>query len=170
MGAYALTMDVGIDVPARDFGYGISTPAMKVANLDLMSRRQNYLTFAGILAVVGVVVMGFASLRTNKSADAPEGYPAPNSSTTLSRPVADGMKLCPYCAEEVRAAAMRCKHCQSDLPIIDALVETGSPHIRYEKGYYKVGGLDFDKLEEAQRCLAQWSGPPLEQFNAAAKG
>lgn len=30
-------------------------------------------------------------------------------------------KLCPYCAEEVKAAAIRCKHCQSDLPPSDGL-------------------------------------------------
>ena len=39
LGAHALTMDVGVDVPARDFGYGIATPAMRVANVDLMTQR-----------------------------------------------------------------------------------------------------------------------------------
>ena len=26
------------------------------------------------------------------------------------------VKLCPFCAEEIRAAAIRCKHCRADLP------------------------------------------------------
>lgn len=73
--------------------------------------------------------------------------------------LADGMKLCPYCAEEIKAAAMKCKHCQSDLPIVPAPVDTGSPHIKYYNGMYMVGGYTFDKLDEAQRCLAEWVGP-----------
>lgn len=35
-------------------------------------------------------------------------------------------KLCPYCAEEVKAAAIRCKHCQSDLPPSDDLAGAAS--------------------------------------------
>lgn len=71
-------------------------------------------------------------------------------------------KTCPYCAEEVKVAATRCKHCHSDLPaarIAQAHVNTGSPHIKYYDGMYMVGGYHFDKLEQAQQCLAEWVGP-----------
>jgi len=32
-----------------------------------------------------------------------------------SAPVDPDVKICPFCAEEVRAAALKCKHCGSDL-------------------------------------------------------
>ena len=32
-----------------------------------------------------------------------------------TKPAAPEVKLCPFCAEEVRAAALKCKHCGSDL-------------------------------------------------------
>lgn len=33
---------------------------------------------------------------------------------------AGATKICPYCAEEVKAAAIRCKHCQADLSVASA--------------------------------------------------
>lgn len=42
LGGYSLFMEVSIDVAARDFGDGIDTLAMQVANLDRMAQRQTY--------------------------------------------------------------------------------------------------------------------------------
>jgi len=70
LGVYALNMKVSVDVESRDFGYGIRTPAMSVANVTLMEQRQNLLIFSGVLAVVGAILTGFASMRP--PAPAPE--------------------------------------------------------------------------------------------------
>jgi hypothetical protein len=68
LGAYSLSMDVGIDVPARDYGYGIKSPAMQVANIDKISQRQNVMIFSGILSVVGAILVGFGSMQQRQPA------------------------------------------------------------------------------------------------------
>lgn len=68
LGGFALNMDVSVQVPARDFGYGIRTPAMAVANVDRMAQRQNFLIFGGMLAVAGAILIGFSSSRPAPSA------------------------------------------------------------------------------------------------------
>ena len=71
LSVFALNMDVHVDVASKDLGYGIRTPAMSVANVNLMEQRQNTLIFAGVLAVVGAILTGFASMRPAAPAPAP---------------------------------------------------------------------------------------------------
>lgn len=71
LGGYALNMDVSVHIPAQDFGYGIRTPEATVANIDKMAQRQNFLIFSGVLAVVGAILTGFASMRPDAPVPAP---------------------------------------------------------------------------------------------------
>ena len=71
LGVYALNMNVSVDVESRDFGYGVRTPAMSVANVNLIEQRQNLLIFSGVLAIVGAILTGFASMRPAAPAPTP---------------------------------------------------------------------------------------------------
>ena len=116
LGAYALTMDVGVDVPARDFGYGVSTPAMRVANVDLMTQRQNYLIFSGILAVVGAILTGFGAMQPRSPK--PDSQPRPTASTNASRPAVasaasapTSVSICPNCRSMGPGDLANCGRC-----------------------------------------------------------
>ena len=119
LGGRALTMDVGVDVPARDFGYGVATPAMRVANVDLITQRQNYLIFSGILAVVGAILTGFASMQPaarRKTAE-PSGPklddqmdpPAPNFPASPN-----SVSICPKCRSMGSGDLTSCARCGAE--------------------------------------------------------
>lgn len=122
LGGYSLSMDVSVDVPARDFGYGLSTPAMKVANADRMAQRQNFLIFSGILALVGSILAGFGAIAEGRSkhgrrslgtesrtseVGAGDGPRAPASPVTVS--------ICPKCRHMGGPEDVECGRCGTSL-------------------------------------------------------
>jgi ribosomal protein L40E len=123
LGVRALTMDIGVDVPARDFGYGVATPAMRVANVDLMTQRQNYLIFSGILAVVGAILTGFASMRPG----APSSVEPSSANSTSPTPLLDealayqtakassSVSICPKCRSMGPSDIVNCERCGADI-------------------------------------------------------
>jgi len=123
LGGYALNMDVSVHVPAQDFGYGIRTPAADVANIDRMAQRQNLLIFSGVLAVVGAILTGFASMRPAAPAPAPvqlregEGLldfldekPAPKVAAEPS-----AVSICPKCRSMGGGDDTECGRCGAAL-------------------------------------------------------
>ena len=131
LGSYSLAMDVSVDVPARDFGYGIATPAMQVANVDKMAQRQNFMIFSGILSVVGAILLGFGSMLamsrqlpapTPKAPRAPTPpEPAPSSpeedkerrAISISGPKI--VSICPKCRHMGNGHDVACGRCGAQL-------------------------------------------------------
>jgi hypothetical protein len=58
--------------------------------------------------------------------DAVESSPPPSSPSSDT-------KACPYCGEEIKKVAIRCKHCQADLTKIEADFNRGAPSPTGEK-------------------------------------
>lgn len=124
LGLYAITMDVSVSVAARDFGYGIQTPAMEVANLDKMSQRQNFIIFSGILSVVGAILAGFGSIRPSQQKATPhDGVPSTSveedkefMTALLASPNTPGsFSICPKCRHMGQGGDAICGRCGVEL-------------------------------------------------------
>lgn len=129
LSVFALNMKVNVDVASRDFGYGVRTPAMSVANMDLMEQRQNLLIFAGVLSVVGAILTGFASMQPVAPARAPvvlkegEGLldflneidtmPVKRTAKSLTEPIA--VSICPKCRSMGSCDEIECGRCGAAL-------------------------------------------------------
>ena len=124
LGGYSLFMDVSIDVPARDLGHGIDTPAMRVANVDRMAQRQNVMIFSGILSVVGAILLGFGSIQSVQSRarkpEAPrkamlseEGREFPDARSSKPQTVS----ICPKCRHMGGGDDVACGRCGAQLSV-----------------------------------------------------
>ncbi|MDO9419983.1 MAG: hypothetical protein Q7T66_04895 [Herminiimonas sp.] len=115
LGLYALTMEVGVDIPAKDYGYGVSTPATKVANLSLMNERQNLLIFSGVISIVGSILLGFgfSNTKVNTQNDVKEIGEEPVSKPKIVRsyvPVST-VTICPHCRKMETGEVSECSGC-----------------------------------------------------------
>jgi hypothetical protein len=91
VGAFGLAMDTTVE------GYG----DRRVHNIGKMDERRTRLVISGVLVVVGVMLIGFGTLK---------------SGATGQSSVSEDQRVCPYCAETVKAAAIVCRYCNRDLP------------------------------------------------------
>lgn len=112
MGAYSLTMDVGIDVPEADYGYGIKTPAARVANVDRMEQRRNMTIFAGALVLGGILLIGFSSVGQRRQEITSPVSDEPLPAAPKYVPPAGGhasITICPNCRSMHTDAVDVCK-------------------------------------------------------------
>ncbi|WP_445570641.1 zinc ribbon domain-containing protein [Pseudomonas sp. E102] len=99
-GYFLLVVGVLCIVGALAMDVSVSAGARRVNNIGLMADRQNYILTGGLMLLVGVV-MAIGGKRQ----------------TGIVGSYSDG-RACPICAETIRCAAVRCKHCGSEVESI----------------------------------------------------
>lgn len=124
--AYSVSM--GHEVALNAFGEAIALSAVlfvpclyMLPTYEAWSRKQqNLQSIAALNLFLGWTVIGWvaALIWAFKKPDQAVQYAAPPASQpVMAGPPAahDEYKACPFCAEQVRAAAIKCKHCGSEI-------------------------------------------------------
>jgi hypothetical protein len=78
----------------------------RVNNIGLMAQQQNYLIIGALIALAGLVMMIFSGKKQQTTEQITSTMESKD-----SRP-------CPFCAEPIKHAAIKCKHCQADVPAV----------------------------------------------------
>lgn len=95
-GLAALNMDTSVATEGR---YGFPG---RVVNLSLMEQRRTFLMLAGLATLIGAILTGISHMQLSLSNE-------PNDRQ------GNKTRSCPFCAEEIKQAAIVCKHCQRDV-------------------------------------------------------
>lgn len=75
----------------------------RVNNIGLMAQQQNFIIVGGLITLGGILLMLFGSKKQVSAQQMVSTWEAKD-----SRP-------CPFCAEPIKHAAIKCKHCGSDV-------------------------------------------------------
>lgn len=99
-GYFVLVVGLLCIVGALAMDVSVSSGAGRVNNIGLMAERQNLILIGGLMLLIGVI-MAIAGKRQKEA----------NDSSNNSR-------ACPICAETIKCAAVKCKHCGSEVESI----------------------------------------------------
>ncbi len=97
-GILAIVAGALVVIAAMMMDVSVPSGLGRVNNLGLMAERQNYTIIGGILLLAGILM----AMRSGR-----------RSSADIS--TANDARACPMCAEQIKRAAIKCKHCGADV-------------------------------------------------------
>lgn len=104
-GVFVLIIGVLALIGAMSMDVTVSTGMGRVNNLGLMSDRQNFTMVAGLVVLAGLLM---AILGGRKSI-------SPTSSASV---IEHDTRACPFCAETIKNAAIKCRFCGADVDAV----------------------------------------------------
>lgn len=143
-GTFALIVGICWVVFALSMDISVSTGMGRVNNLGLMADRQVHAIVGGMIALAGLVMLFFGG---KVSASAPSALAEMD-----TRP-------CPLCAETIKNAAIKCKHCGAE-------VEQATRVIPAEGWTVRIPcrpGMEFDATQK----IMEDEGLPCEKPDGA---
>lgn len=96
-GYFVLVVGMLCLVGALAMDVSVSTGVGRVNNIGLMAERQNFILIGGLMLLVGVI-MAVAGKRQKEVGGS---Y--------------NDCRACPICAETIKCAAVKCRHCGSEI-------------------------------------------------------
>lgn len=107
-GILALIVGLIIVIGAMAMDVSVSTDmGRRVNNIGLMAQQQNYLIIGALITLAGLLMAIFGGRKQLASQQITSAIDSNDS------------RACPFCAEPIKHAAIRCKHCQADVPVIE---------------------------------------------------
>lgn len=143
-GIFALIAGICWMIFALNMDVSVSTGMGRVNNLGLMADRQVHAIVGGIIALAGLLMLIFGERATPTSTQV--------SSEIDTRP-------CPLCAETIKNAAVKCKHCGADVEVAARKIPTIGWSVRIPCR----PGVEF----ESTQALVVASGHPCSKPDGA---
>lgn len=150
-GVFVLIVGGLILIGAMSMDVSVSTGIGRVNNLGLMSQRQNFTIIGGLVALGGLlmIIFGKGKLSDDQAAESL---------------IARDNRPCPFCAEPIKAAAIKCKHCGEDVPAVTSAAMRPERH-----GWtLRVKCDSPESVCEANEKFKELGLPPVEPDGAIA--